>query len=90
MKMPSKRIEEPPNCPEGTAKIINARVRVFGMFDINKSFVEARLDDRPEAWCKVFNFYPDELSFSDSEFTGLTIRQARELKLKKDQAFLRS
>ena len=39
---------------------------------------------------QLFFFYPDEISFKESEFIGLTINQALELKHKKDVAYLRS
>ena len=38
----------------------------------------------------LFTFYPDELSFSEREFIGLTEEEARELHSKKDVTYLRS
>lgn len=38
----------------------------------------------------LFYFYPDEITFTESEFVGLTEREAHELRLKKDVAYLRS
>ena len=38
----------------------------------------------------LFDFYPDEISFTESEFVGLTEPEARHLKFKKDKAFLQS
>jgi hypothetical protein len=38
----------------------------------------------------LFTYYPDELSFSVSEFIGLTEAEARQLLHKKDVAYLRS
>ena len=38
----------------------------------------------------LFWFYPDEISFSESEFIGLTEAQAMDLRRTKDIAFLRS
>lgn len=38
----------------------------------------------------LFWFYPDELSFTESEFIGLTRQEAKDLRLKKDVAYLRS
>jgi hypothetical protein len=35
-------------------------------------------------------FYPDELSFSEQEFIGLTREQAMSLRHRKDVAYLRS
>jgi len=38
----------------------------------------------------LFSFYPDELSFSESEFVGLYRSQAFDLRHNKDVAYLRS
>jgi hypothetical protein len=55
-------------------------------------------DPMPEVWAKledgsdvrVFDFYPDEIRFTPSEFVGLTLAEARQLKFRKDIAYLRS
>lgn len=39
---------------------------------------------------ELFEFYPDEISFSSSEFIGLTEDEARSLKFKKDKQYLQS
>jgi hypothetical protein len=36
----------------------------------------------------LFSYYPDEISFNTSEFTGLTEQEAHQLKTKKDVAYL--
>jgi len=72
-----------------TQKIVSARIT-----DMPKSFrdplpeVHAKLEDGSEV--KLFEYYPDEISFRATEFVGLTIEQASQLKFKKDVAFLRS
>ena len=38
----------------------------------------------------LFSYYPDEISFNTSEFTGLTEQEAHQLKTKKDVAYLQS
>lgn len=38
----------------------------------------------------AFNFYTDELSFTESELIGLTEQQARDLYRERDIAYLRS
>jgi hypothetical protein len=38
----------------------------------------------------LFSFFPDEISFTEGEFIGLTEAEARQLKFKKDQAYLKS
>ena len=39
---------------------------------------------------ELFWFYPDELSFTESEFIGLTEEEAKALRFQKDIAYLRS
>jgi hypothetical protein len=36
----------------------------------------------------VFDYYPDEISFTPNEFIGLTLDECRHLKFKKDKQFL--
>jgi hypothetical protein len=38
----------------------------------------------------LFSFYPDEVTFREQEFTGLTEEEAHSLFQKKDTAYLRS
>jgi hypothetical protein len=38
----------------------------------------------------LFQFYPDEISFKEAEFLGLTEEAARRLKFKKDKRFIQS
>jgi len=38
----------------------------------------------------LFTFYPDELSFTEREFVGLTRGEAMSLRQRKDVAYLRS
>jgi hypothetical protein len=38
----------------------------------------------------LFFYYPDELSFSPSEFVGLSVDQGKALKFTKDVAFLKA
>ena len=54
-------------------------------------------DDMPRVFVTIngkeeflFEYYPDEISFSESEFIGLTLEQAKHLKFKKDRDFLMS
>jgi hypothetical protein len=50
--------------------------------------VFATLEDGQEIL--LFSYYPDEISFTPSEFVGLTEAEARQLRHKKDVAYLRS
>jgi hypothetical protein len=36
----------------------------------------------------LFEYYPDEISFTPNEFVGLTIEECRHLKFQKDRRFL--
>jgi hypothetical protein len=38
----------------------------------------------------LFSYYPDEIQFTEREFIGLTIGQARRLKFEKDKKWLMS
>ena len=70
-------------------KIIKARITAMpkSLFDpMPKVFVT--LEDGKEQ--HLFDYYPDEISFSTGEFIGLTIQEARHLKTKKDRDYLTS
>lgn len=55
-------------------------------------------DPLPEVWITLadgtekmlFTYYPDEISFSQSDFVGLTEEEARLLKFGRDRAYLQS
>ena len=51
--------------------------------------VWARLEGEVEER-RLFDFFPDEITFSSEEFVGRTIEEAHELKFNKDRAYLRS
>lgn len=57
-----------------------------GMFD-PMPYVKVRYSDGSEE--KLFEFYPDEISFRADEFLGLTREQALALRQDKDVAYLR-
>ena len=50
--------------------------------------VEAVFDDGKT--CKLFSYYPDEISFTPDEFIGLTRLEAMALRHKKDVEYLQS
>ena len=50
--------------------------------------VIATLEDGTEQM--LFEYYPDEISFTPSEFVGLTIAEAIHLKFVKDRNYLQS
>lgn len=74
-------------------KIVSARFTPMprpmpaGMFDPMPEVIATFEDGTEET---LFSWYPDELRFTTDEFVGLTARDARELKRKKDAAYLRS
>ena len=50
--------------------------------------VHVTFDDGSER--DLFEFYPDEIRFTEAEFIGLTPEQACELKCNRDASYLRS
>ncbi len=63
-----------------------------------RSMPEGMLDAMPQVKVQftdgqekvLFEFYPDEINFIESEFIGLTEDQAHELRMKKDIQYLQS
>jgi hypothetical protein len=71
-------------------KIVSARITKMpqDIFDpMPQVFVKLEGDDNEQF---LFEYYPDEISFSKNEFIGLTISEARHLKVKKDKDYLQS
>ena len=58
-----------------------------GMFDPMPEVIATFEDGSSKS---LFTFYPDEISFQESEFVGLTEEEARSLLQKKDSDHLRS
>ena len=50
--------------------------------------VHVMLEDKKEQY--LFQYYPDEISFTEKEFIGLTLDEARGLKFNKDKSYLQS
>ena len=70
-------------------KIIKASITAQpkGLFDeMPKIFVTT--EDNKEQF--LFEYYPDEITFTENEFVGLTIDEAKYLKFEKDKLFLQS
>lgn len=70
-------------------KVISSRITEYpkSLFDpMPKVFVT--LENNEEEF--LFEFYPDEINFTPSEFVGLTIEECRHLKFKKDRQYLTS
>lgn len=74
-------------------KIASARITQMprpmpeGMFD-KMPEVHVTTEDGKEHY--LFQYYPDEILFTEREFVGLTLDEARGLKFKKDKAYLQS
>lgn len=70
-------------------KIVSARITAMpkSLFDPMPQ-VYVTLENGVEEF--LYDYYPDEISFSPSEFVGLTIDEARHLKFIKDRNYLQS
>lgn len=70
-------------------KIKSARITAMpkSLFDPMPQVFITMEDDTEQF---LFEYYPDEISFTENEFVGLTIEEARHLKFKKDKNFLQS
>jgi hypothetical protein len=70
-------------------KIISARITAMpkSLFD-SMPQVYVTMEDGNEQF--LYEYYPDEISFSPSEFVGLTKDEAKHLKFVKDKIFLQS
>jgi hypothetical protein len=58
-----------------------------GMFDPMPQ-VKVKFSNGEEK--SLFEFYPDEITFKESEFIGLTEESARRLKFEKDKVYIQS
>lgn len=81
---------------EGMLKIINQDPTVITSARITAMPTEL-LDDMPQVYVTIngkeeylFEYYPDELTFTPEEFIGLTTDEARTLKFEKDKMYLQS
>lgn len=68
-------------------KVINSRIteQPKSLFDPMPR-VYVTLENGVEEF--LFDYYPDEISFTSKEFIGLTIEECRHLKFKKDKNYL--
>lgn len=72
-----------------TKKVVSCRIteQPKDFFDpIPQVFVT--LENESEQF--LFDYYPDEISFTPNEFIGLTINECRHLKFVKDKKYLTS
>lgn len=62
-----------------------------GMFDpMPEVHVTIKGESGEEKEHYLFMYYPDELSFTEKEFIGLSLSDAKALKFKKDVQYLKS
>ena len=73
-------------------KIIEARITDMpkSIFDMTLPKVMVKFDDSPDQEVKLFDYFPDEISFKAEEFIGLTKAEGHDLKFRKDKAYLQS
>ena len=55
----------------------------------NKFQTEVLVTFEDDSFLTLFSYYPDELSFTEDEFIGLTVQEALSLVHKKDKEYLR-
>jgi hypothetical protein len=70
-------------------KIISARITDMpkGLFDPMPQVWVTYEDNKTEF---LFEYYPDEISFTPNEFVGMTRSEAVYLKFRKDKVYLQS
>jgi hypothetical protein len=70
-------------------KVISARItpQPKSLFDPMPQ-VWVTMEDNKEQF--LFEYYPDEISFTPNEFIGLTLDECRHLKFVKDKKYLTS
>lgn len=75
--------------PQNTMKITSVEISPLPKnFSDPMPKVTATFEDGSEK--ELFEYYPDELSFTKEEFVGLTEQEAHALRHKKDVAYLQS
>lgn len=72
---------------EKTITIAHITKQPVKLFD---AMPEVIVDFSDGSSTKLFSYYPDELSFTEAEFLGLTESEAHALRQKKDVAYLKS
>mgnify|MGYP003150339075 CR=1 FL=1 len=76
--------------------VINASADMFSMpkvmvkYELFMDKEDERLVLLEREFELLFDYYPDEISFTPDEFIGLTAKEARTVKFEKDKAYLQS
>ena len=84
--------------PTHQPNTINMKIKHVIITPMPRPMPEGMLDPMPEVIATfedgstktLFSFYPDEITFTASEFTGLTEEEAHTLFQRKDRTYLRS
>ena len=71
------------------SKIIKSRITEMpkSIFDAMPKVIVETEDGTEHT---LFEYYPDEISFTSNEFIGLTLEEGRDLKRQKDLKYLQS
>jgi len=71
------------------SKIIKSRITEMpkSIFDVMPKVIVETEDGIEHT---LFEYYPDEISFTSNEFIGLTLEEGRDLKRQKDLKYLQS
>ena len=80
-------------CGNAEPKIVRCWIDVPvgpNMFTSPKVMVKYEGHRKGDKFVCLFDYYPDEISFTPAELVGLTAKEARKLKMKKDVAYLQS
>jgi len=64
-------------------KITSVNFKKGDLFEMDKAILTLS-----DGTSETITYFGDEISFSESELIGLTVQEARELKSKKDLAYL--
>ena len=93
LKAKARRDHLPLEMDGSVAKFAEPRINRVMVFVSKEyftpSYVNVNLDDAPKG-IRLFEFEPNEISFSNAELIGLTVKEAKELYHKKDIAWLQS
>lgn len=83
---------------DGHGKIIACEIKPdetfagidFGGIDLGAASPHVHVTYEDGVTEDLFSYYTDELTFLENEFIGLTKREAQDLRLRRDVAYLRS
>jgi hypothetical protein len=78
-------------CGNAEPKIVRCVIEPStSMFESPKVMVKYEGHRKGDEFVCLFDYYPDEISFTPAEFIGLTAKEARTVKFEKDKAYIQS